>query len=231
MPTSLLRGFAALSDPTVRRVLWIGIAGALAAFLCLTAGAWYLLLHIDLLSAAWLDRALDLFGGLLVVAIAWLLFPAIVVGISGLLLDEVAAAVERRSYPGLPPPRELGLARSVWLSLRFFAVVVVLNLLALPVYLFVPALNLLVFYLLNGYLLGREYFELVALRRMEMAEAKVMRRTYGVRLFWAGIVIAFLSTIPLVNLLVPVVATAFMAHVFYGEIGYARHPAGLLRFE
>lgn len=231
MPTSLLRGFAALSDPAVRRVLWIGMGGALAAFLCLTGGTWYLLLHVDLLTAAWLDRALDLFGGLLVVVIAYLLFPAIVVGVSGLLLDDVAAAVERRSYPGLPPARRMSVTRSIRLSLRFFAVVVALNLLALPVYLLVPALNLLVFYLLNGYLLGREYFELIALRRMGEAEAKVMRRTYGVRLFWAGIMIAFLSTMPLVNLLVPVVATAFMAHVFYGDIGYAHRPAGRLRFE
>lgn len=231
MPTSLLRGFAALSDPHIRRVLWIGIAGALTAFLALTAGAWYLLLHVDLLSIGWLDTALDVFGGLLIVAIAYLLFPAIVVGISGLLLDDVADAVERRSYPGLPPPRQIGLARSIGLSLRFFAVVVALNLLALPVYLLVPALNLVVFYLLNGYLLSREYFELIALRRMDMPEARVMRRRYGVRLFWAGVVIAFLSTVPLVNLLVPVVATAFMAHIFYGEIGYARHPAGRLQPE
>ena len=218
MPTSLIRAIGALSDPTVRRVLWLGILGALAGFAVLAASIWLVLFRTDLIAVGWLDAVVDVLGGLAVLVLAWLLFPAVVVAVSGLLLDDVAAAVERRHYPHLPAPDEIGLVRSIGLSLRFFAVVVGLNLLALPIYIFVPALNLIVFYLLNGYLLSREYFELIAFRRMRRADARILRRRHGVRLFWVGIIIAFLSTVPLVNLLVPVVATAFMVHVFHAEI-------------
>jgi uncharacterized protein involved in cysteine biosynthesis len=74
----------------------------------------------------------------------------------------------------------------------------------------------LVFFTLNGYLLGREYFELVAQRRMTAEEAKALRRTRRVRVFLAGVVVAFLLTIPLVNLITPIIATAFMLHIYEG---------------
>jgi uncharacterized protein involved in cysteine biosynthesis len=70
------------------------------------------------------------------------------------------------------------------------------------------------FYALNGYLLGREYFELVALRHLPAPAAAQLRRRHRVKLFWGGVTIAFLSSLPVVNLLVPVIATAFMVHVF-----------------
>ena len=87
----------------------------------------------------------------------------------------------------------------------------------LPLYLlllFVPPFNLIVFYALNGYLLGREYFEIVGVRRLDDAETRTLRRRHRGRAFMAGVVIAILLTVPLVNLFTPVVATAFMLHVF-----------------
>ena len=90
-----------------------------------------------------------------------------------------------------------------------------LNLLALPllaVLVFIPPLNLVVFYGLNGYLLGREYYELVALRRMDLRQAGALRHRYAVPIFLAGVLITFFSTVPFLNLLTPVLATAFMVH-------------------
>lgn len=216
MIRALALAFAQLADPAVRRVLWTGILGALALFAAVVGGVWWLLFRTELVAGwGWLDTLVDVLGGLAVLGLSWILFPAVVVAISGLLADGVAAAVERRHYPGLAPPREQGAAEQAWLALRFFLVVAGLNLLALPIYLLVPALNLVVFYLLNGYLLGREYFEAVAFRRVEPARARLLRRTHGPRLLLAGVAVAFLSTVPFLNLLVPVVGTAFMAHVFH----------------
>src|SRR3546814_14901069 len=76
----------------------------------------------------------------------------------------------------------------------------ILNLLVLPLYLvliWIPPLNLLLFYLLNGYLLGREYFEMVAVWRLDLAGAKRLRRDFRGRVVLGGAVIAFLLTIPL----------------------------------
>ena len=67
---------------------------------------------------------------------------------------------------------------------------------------------------MNGYLLSREYFELVALRRIGPVEARALRKAHRGRLFVAGVIITLLLTVPGVNLLAPVVATAAMVHLF-----------------
>jgi uncharacterized protein involved in cysteine biosynthesis len=92
-------------------------------------------------------------------------------------------------------------------------VTIVLNLLALPLYVFMPGLNFFVFLGLNGYLFGRQYFEVVALRRLDMAATRAVRHRFGVRIFAGGVVIAGLFAMPFVNLLAPVIATAFMVHL------------------
>ena len=104
-------------------------------------------------------------------------------------------------------------------EVTFTGMTVLVNLIALPFYLlliFLPPFNLFVFYRLNGYLLGREYFELVAVRRVESAAVRDLRKRNRGRVFTAGVIIAFFLTLPLINLVVPIVATAFMLHVFQG---------------
>lgn len=214
MIRALFLAFAQLSDPGARRVVWIGVLSAAAAFLLLALGVWWALFHTALTGYAWVDWALDLLGGLAVVALAWVLFPATVGMVSSFFLDEVVRAVERRHYPHLPPARQTGMGEELLTALRFFAVVLLVNLVALPLYLTLPGLNLVIFYTVNGYLLGREYFEMVAIRRLGRKEATFLRRARPLKPFLAGIVIAFLSTIPFVNLLVPVIASAFMVHVY-----------------
>lgn len=218
MIKALTRAISQLSDPAVSRVVWRSIAGAILGFLTLAGLVWILLFQTRLTDYPWLDNTIDVLGGLAVFGLAYLFFPAVVVAISGLLLERVANAVERRYYPGLPPAHGQSLWTEIFGALRFLAVVVALNLLVLPAYL-IPGVNLMIFYVLNGYLLSREYFELVALRRMTPKSARIMRKAHTAKLFAAGVIVAFFSTIPLVNLLVPVVATAFMVHIFQGLTG------------
>ena len=124
--------------------------------------------------------------------------------------------VEALDYPGLAPARGAPLFETIKATLRLMGLTLALNLLALPVYLLVPGINLFVFLALNGYLLGREYFEVVALRRLDMAGARALRNRFGARVFFGGVVIAGLFALPLVNLVAPVIATAFMVHIFEG---------------
>jgi uncharacterized protein involved in cysteine biosynthesis len=51
---------------------------------------------------------------------------------------------------------------------------------------------------------------------MDFAAVYKLRRKHRSKLFVSGVVIALLFTIPLVNLIAPVVATAFMVHIFHG---------------
>jgi CysZ protein len=101
----------------------------------------------------------------------------------------------------------------VVITVRLMAITLLLNLLALPVYILMPGVNFFVFLGLNGYLFGREYFEVVALRRLDPIAARVARRRVAGRVFIAGVVIAGLFAIPLVNLVAAVIATAFMVHL------------------
>jgi uncharacterized protein involved in cysteine biosynthesis len=218
MIKALVRAVSQLSDPTVSRVVWRSVVGAILGFLTMAGLVWVLLFQTRLTDYPWLDNTIDVLGGLAVFGLAYLFFPAVVVAISSLLLERVAKAVERRYYPGLPPAHGQSLWTEIFGALRFVVVVVALNLLVLPAYL-IPGVNLMIFYVLNGYLLSREYFELVALRRMTPQSARIMRKAHTAKLFAAGVIVAFFSTIPLVNLLVPVVATAFMVHIFQGLTG------------
>lgn len=221
------RAIAQLSDPRLRRVLWLGVIGALAIFATLWVLVWQLLSWLDPSSIWGVSTIMEWFGdyfswltgiayaGAMLVA-TFMMFPAVVTVIVGLFLDDVAAAVEARHYPELGPGRKQPLAEMLLSTVKFAAIVVALNLLVLPLYLllfFLPPANLVLYYLLNGYLIGREYFELVGFRRLEPGEATRLRRAYRSRVLMAGIVLAFLMTIPVVNLLAPVLGAAFMVHV------------------
>ena len=210
------KGFAQLSDPRTRTVFWIGILVATVVFGLLWAALTYFLATTTLFETGWLGWAewiVDVLGGFAALWLTWILFPAVITLVVGLLLEGVAEAVETRHYPNLPPAPAQSVLRSVINALRFAAVLVVLNLLLLP-FLFFPPLFPFVFYAVNGYLLGREYFELVAFRRLSTGEAKALRKRHGGRLLVVGVLIAFLLTLPLINLLTPVVATAAMVHLF-----------------
>jgi len=225
-----MKSFAQAGDPAFRQVLLRSLWLSLAAFAALWALAWFGLGWLGEDLAAWIAQSnpdsawVRVFewaygaaavAGILVASL--FLFPAVMAGVMSLLLDEIAAAVERKHYPGQPPARAQPIGEAIVSALAFALAALVLNVLALPIYLvllFIPPLNLFVFYLLNGYLLGREYFELVAVRRYDMARVKRLRRAYRGRVLLAGAVIAFLLTLPLINLAMPIVAAGFMLHVF-----------------
>ncbi|MCW8835893.1 MAG: EI24 domain-containing protein [Rhodospirillales bacterium] len=204
-----------LDDPSVRRVVWTSVGASLLVFVALWAGLVVALEYTALFDIGWLETAIDALGWLAGLILTWLLFPAVVSMIMPLFLESVAEAVEARHYPDLGAPRPQPLSEALLTGVTFAAAALVLNVLVLPLYL-VPGLNLFVFYMLNGYLLSREYFELVALRRVDARTVKAMRKSLKIRLLAVGALIAFLLTLPVVNLIAPVVATAAMLHLFEG---------------
>ena len=127
----------------------------------------------------WLDTAIAVAAALGIVAAAIFLTPPVTIIVAGLYLDEIADLVEQRYYPDDPPGTPQPLIRSIWLSVVFFLVVLAVNLVALML-LLVPGLNLVAFFLANAYLLGREYFELAAMRFRSAEAAKAMRRDNAV---------------------------------------------------
>jgi CysZ protein len=213
MLTALFKAIGQLGDPAIRRVLWISLGLSLLTFVLLWAGVGYLLTQTTFFQIGWLDTAIDVLGGLATLALSWLLFPAVVSTTTGFFLEGVAEAVERRHYPDLPPVRSQPLEEVLSSILKFFGVTLLLNLVMLP-FLLIPPLFPFVFYSVNGYLLGREYFDLVAVRRLDPPRARSLRSRHWRTVFTAGVLIVLLLTIPIVNLLAPLIGTALMVHVF-----------------
>ncbi len=220
MTAAFFRAVSDLFEPYQRRALLLSLLVAVALLIGLWAVATVLLQLIPLTGLGWLDRVIGALGSVGALVLAWLLFPAMSAAATGLWLDGIAAAVERRHYPDLPPPRRQSVGEILLVSLRLAALALVVNAIALPFY-FWPAINLVVYYGLNGYLIGREYFALVALRRVDVGQADALWRHYRLRLVVAGVLIAVSLSLPLVNLLAPVWATAFMLHLFQGLRGGA----------
>lgn len=215
MLKALALAFGQLSDPASRRVVWIGVAGAILGFIALAVGIGWALTGLSLSGYAWLDDVLPVAGGLAAFVLAWLFFPTAVVAVSGILIDDVTDQVERRHYPHLAPAPRLALVPSLIDAVRLLAVILAVNLAALPLYILLPGLNLVIFYAANGYLLGREYFAMIANRRLGVADARRLRRLQPGRPFVAGILIAIIASIPVLNLFSPVIAIALMVHVFH----------------
>lgn len=211
-------------DPRSRAVVRNGVLGAAAVFAALWMAVGWGLSQARLTDIAWLDWALDVLGGVAVAAVSWMLFPAAVIAVSGFFIDAVVDRTEEMHYPGLPPPHRLPLAHEIAAALRLFGLAVFINMLALPLYLVTPGLNVPIYLAINGWLAGREYFELAAHRRLPPAEAAALRKSRPARAFFAGACVVALSTVPLLNLLTPVVAGAFFVHVFHGMTG--RVPQG-----
>lgn len=208
----------------MRRVVALSLGLAVLTFAMLWLAVAAVLYHTTLFDWRPLNWLVDLLGGLAVLILSWLLFPAIVTLIMGFYLERVAAAVEALDYPGRGSPRRQPLGEMLAVMLRLTGLTLVLNILALPIYLLVPGINLVLFLVLNGYLLGRGYFEVVALRRLDMGAARRVRSRFAGRIFLGGVVIAGLFALPLVNLVAPVIATAFMLHIFEALPRVEPHP-------
>jgi uncharacterized protein involved in cysteine biosynthesis len=214
MLIALCRAVYALSTPPLRRIVALSLALAVLTFALLWLAVAGVLCNTAFFEWRPLNWLADAMGGAAVLALSWLFFPAVATLIMSFFLERVAAAVEALDFPGNGTPRRQPIREILGAMLRLTGLTLLLNLLALPAYLLLPGINLFLFLALNGYLLGREYFEVVALRRLDAAATRAARNRFGLRVFLGGVVIATLFALPLVNLVAPVVATAFMLHLF-----------------
>lgn len=164
--------------------------------------------------AAWSTLAwvLSVMAGFGILTGALFLMPAVTAFVGSFLVDEIADAVEREHYPAEPPGQALPFFRALIEGLSFAALAVVVYLCALPFVLF-AGLGVIILFLANSYLLGREYFELAAMRFRPPHEAKLLRKANAIYVFLAGMFIAIFVSIPVVNLATPLFAMAFMVHV------------------
>ncbi len=163
-------------------------------------------------ASPWLATILSWLVGLgLVVGLAFLVAPVVSL-VAGFFLDDIAAIVEREIDPAAPPGKPVSAGVAALFALRFAGLSILVNLLALAL-LFAPGVNVLAFLGANAYLLGREYFELAAMRFRPPDEARAMRRHFALPVFLAGLFVAVFVSVPLLNLCTPLFATALMTRL------------------
>ena len=163
--------------------------------------------------AGWAGTVAAIIAGVGLALVLALFVAPVTAAMAGLFLDDIADVIEIRDYPEDVPGTAMPLGQSIRQSLGFLLLVGLGNLLAL-ILLLVPGVNLIAFFVINGYLLGREYFEFAAMRFMSPADAKRLRSRNGPTIFFAGLIIAGFLSVPLLNLLTPMFAAGMMVHLY-----------------
>jgi uncharacterized protein involved in cysteine biosynthesis len=216
-----------MASPQLRAVLWKSIGLALALIVALGAGLDRLIVHLVGNGGTAVETTFGSHAHLPVEAIAWLLsvaaglgilvggvflMPAVTALVASFFADRIGEAVERTHYPGDPPGKALPLVVAIWEGLKTALLAVAIYLCAAPLLLF-AGFGAVIFFLATAYILGREYFELAAMRFRTPREAKLLRKHNAATVYLAGLFIAAFVSIPVVNLATPLFAMALMVRV------------------
>ena len=229
---SFLRALGQVGDRRFRRVLWLGILLTVALLIAFFAGFLWLVETFDpgsfvlpiIGEVTWVG---DFLGwatlGVLIILSMFLMIP-VASAITSLFLDDVAQAVEDRHYPHLPPVPRVPVMDGVIDTVNFLGLMIAGNVVALGVGAFVPPLLPVLFFGVNGWLLGREYFQIAAMRREGRAGARALRRAHAGRIWIAGCLMAVPLAVPILNLVIPVLGAATFTHIYHAVKGDARPP-------
>ncbi|MDX1780926.1 MAG: EI24 domain-containing protein [Thalassovita sp.] len=221
--SSFFKALGQIGDPRFRKVLFLGIGLTFALLVAVFAAFLWLLqalvgdtATIPLVGEiTWLDDLLNWSSFFVMIGLSVFLMVPVASAITSMFLDEVAQAVEDRHYPHLPPAHKVGFFEAVKDTVNFLGIIVAANILALFLYLIFAPAALFIFWALNGYLLGMEYFTLAAIRRVGRVEAKTLRRKHRITIWAAGILMAMPLSIPLLNLVIPILGAATFTHVYH----------------
>ncbi len=220
---AFFKALGQLGDPRFRRVLLLGVGLTLALLIAATVGVlWFIqwlsgdTAQIWLLGEIrWLDDLLSVAGLGVMLLLSIVLMVPVASAITSIFLDEVAQAVEDKHYPALPRPEPQPMAEAFRDSVNFLGVIMAANIVALFFYALFAPLAPFIFWGLNGYLLGMEYFQLAAMRRIGRQNAKALRKANRGTIWAAGALMAIPLTVPVVNLLVPILGAATFTHIFH----------------
>ncbi len=221
---SFLNALGQIGDPRFRKVLLLGVALTFALLVAAYAGLlWLINIFVGdqatlpiLGEVTWLNDLLSVSSFLFMMVLSVFLMVPVASAITSMFLDEVAQAVEDQHYPSLPPAQRIPFGDALMDTLSFLGVLIVANLLALILYALFTPFALFIFWGMNGFLLGREYFTLAAMRRLGREGARKLRAKHAATIWIAGILMAVPLSVPLVNLLIPILGAATFTHIYHG---------------
>jgi CysZ protein len=227
MLDAAVKALSQILSPPMRSILWRSIGLALVLITVLAVGLQRLLSWFATSGEVWLEAMLgagfhtslnvlswivSIAAGLGVVVGAVFLMPAITSLVASVFVDEVADHVEREHYPAEHPGTALPFGLAMTEGVKTALLTILVYLIALP-FVFVAGAGFIAFFIATAWLLGREYFELAAMRFRSPADAKAMRKENAAVVFTAGLIIAAFVSMPIVNLATPLFGMAFMVHM------------------
>ena len=224
MIRALVLSLGDLSDVTIGRVFAKSLMLTLLILVLLGAGLWFATRWIVM---GWLhfdeDWAGLAFVGEMVLAalVIWVLFRMVAIAVIGLFGDEIVIAVEQRHYPeALASARKVPFSRSLTMGLAAAGRALAVNLVLVPAYILLLVSGIgtpLLFFAANGWLLGRDLGEMVAARHVPKEGMKAWRESTRWSRLGMGFIVLGVLTVPLINLLAPIVGAAMAAHLFHGR--------------
>lgn len=221
-----LKALAQLPDRRFRRVLLLGVGLTIALLAGLTillawVAGFFIPETVTLLGMeiTWLDSVASWATVGLMIVLSVVLMVPVAAAFTGIFLDDVAEAVEEKHYPGLPEVGHLPVIDTLRDSLSLILVTIGVNLVALILLFFVGPLAPILFWVVNGYLLGREFFQMAAMRREGRDGANRLRKRHAGQVWLAGTLMAVPLSVPLVNLLIPVIGAATFTHMYHRLAG------------
>jgi len=213
----LSAAFKAIQDllsPEFRGILVKALGLTLVLFVGVFIAVEVVLNSLSLVPWGWAENLIAVIAALGLIVVFFFLAAPVTAMFAGLFLDRVATFVEQRHYPRDPPGTDLPMRQAITTALQFAVIILLVNLAILPAIFFgIGAIGLIV---ANAYLLSREYFEMAAMRYMDVADAKEYRRQNSPQVFVSGFVPALLAIVPIVNLVVPLFATSYFMHILKG---------------
>ena len=214
MFASLARALRLIFDPAFAGIILKSVLLTVLLFAAALALAEYGLALLPVMGSPMVNRVLEWIAPLLLFFGGIIVGPPVAALFASLFLDEIAARIEARDYPDFPA-RGASFATVLRAGLKLAMLIVGVDLVLLPFDIGLPGLGEFLSLAANGWLLGREYFELAALRHMTPGEATNLRRINPGTIWLAGVLIALASMVPLLNLVAPLLGTALMVHLFH----------------
>jgi len=194
-------------------LFWVLLASALA-FVALFAGVEFAITQLPASVPVWLKTLLEVAAPIAIIFLLVALGAPVAALVGSLFLDRIAAKVDARFYPSDPKAPGAPFLGGTAERLKLVGLAVLINGAALALDAEIPVVPEVVALIANGWLLGREFFELAALRHLSRQQSDALRRRHAGKIFGGGLLIAVLALIPGLDLIAPFFGAALMAHLF-----------------
>ena len=208
------KAFAMLFDRDFFAMFLWSLLFTAILFVLLFSGIEYLLAQLPPLGSVWVNRFFELATPILLVLAVFFLGSPVAAIFASLYLERIAAKVDAHFYPNDPKAPGTPFVTGATEAVRLIGLALLINVILLPVDVGVPGVAEIATVVANGWLLGREFFELAALRHLSRQQSDALRRRHAGKIFTGGLLISVLTVIPLIDLMAPFFGAALMAHLF-----------------